>query len=387
MLANFAASRGQNWGAKCGGLGLPHSCAVSHHVDTLHLLSIHPDFVHMMPKYQHWFPQWRVTFTRILQDNCMAPYQDYLTHGAYADRYDRTIAVTDCILDNMRESEKMGMQAAAVLLGLTPTILGLVGSSTAETSILSLRRPVLSLILSVGSPSVHPLRSFEYWDPVRGILLRKPKEQSQQPVEERRNWGSIVISVLEYALALAAVTNVTELAHELETRTVCAFSGPSMFTQYVWTYTAAAIHIVGAITLRARLKDKATLPPGSTKLSQKIKTLVRTEITPCGAQVALNILWKPVILSHTILSWCTSTGTVLHVILGTVVCTSRLFISTQDALAVVARYIASALVCRIILVYELSRLRTTPEMLDGAEEFAPQHLAASMSTVARHRLR
>ena len=255
-----------------------------------------------MPQYQHWFPQWRAELTHILQYDCWAPYQDYLTHGAYVNRHDRTIPVTDCILDNMRESGKMGMQAAAVLLGLTPTILGLVGSSTAETSILSLRRPVLSLILSVGSPSVNPLRSFEYWDPVRGILLQKPKDQSQQPAEERWNWNLIAISALEYAVAFAAVLNVTELAYELETRTICAFSGPSTFTVYVWAYTAAAIHIVAAITLRLRLKDKATSPPESIEPFQKIKTLVGTEVTPCGAQAAVNISWKPAILLHTILS-------------------------------------------------------------------------------------
>ncbi|KAH8773546.1 hypothetical protein F5883DRAFT_548066 [Diaporthe sp. PMI_573] len=332
----------------------------------------------MPSQYQHWFPQWRVKLTRIMQDNCSVPYQDYLTPGADPGyEHDKTMAVTSCVLGNMLEADKMGMQSATVLLGLTPTILGLVGSSTAETSVLSLRRPVLSLILSLGSPSINPLRSFEYWDPVRGILLRSSKERgrSQRQAGEAWDCKSIAISALGYALALAAVANVTELAYELESRTICAFEGPSMFTVYVWTYTAACIHILGAIALRTRLKDQANISVlESTGFRQKANHIVRTELTPCGAQVALDIVWKPIALPHAILSWCTSTFTVLHIVFGTLVCTSRLFISTQDALAVVARYLASALACRILVVCELSGLTTTPEALDGTGKLAQQHL-------------
>lgn len=64
-------------------------------------------------------------------------------------------------------------------------------------------------------------------------------------------------------------------------------------------------------------------------------------------------------------------------------CTSRPFISTQDALAVAARYLASAIVCRIVLMYELSCLRTIPEGLDRTDKLTQWHLA----DVKRYRLR
>ena len=46
-----------------------------------------------------------------------------------------------------------------------------------------------------------------------------------------------------------------------------------------------------------------------------------------------------------------------HWIFGTLVFSSTLFIGTLDALGVIARYLASALVCRIILLVELAGVR------------------------------
>jgi hypothetical protein len=65
------------------------------------------------------------------------------------------------------------MASAGVLLGLTPTILAAVGSSTDETAVLFTlsKRPLLAIFLAGGSPAVFPMRSFEYQDPIK--LLRE----------------------------------------------------------------------------------------------------------------------------------------------------------------------------------------------------------------------
>lgn len=46
-----------------------------------------------------------------------------------------------------------------------------------------------------------------------------------------------------------------------------------------------------------------------------------------------------------------------HVILGTLIFSSMLFISTRDAVYVLGRFMCSVLVCRILLMYELAKLR------------------------------
>ena len=57
------------------------------------------------------------------------------------------------------------------------------------------------------------------------------------------------------------------------------------------------------------------------------------------------------------LTWFTAMGTICHVIYGTLVFSSLLFISVRDSLLVIARYMVSVICCRVILMYELASLR------------------------------
>lgn len=294
-----------------------------------------------------------------MKDNCSTEYDIYL-HGQPRSDFKQWLNdyVTNCILDNASETMKMNMQAAAVLLGLTPTILSLVGSSTAETSILALRRPVLAFLLGAGSPSVNPLRSFEYWDPVRGILKRHEEHNdsgSMHPGTRAR----VTISILEYLVALAAVANVTELAWRLGVQTICAFSADSTYEQFIWTYIAILIHLGGCMALRLRVEDNVTMTKKTLPFQQRFLERIKIELSLSRRQPALQLIWKHESPLFTFLSWCVSTGTVLHIVYGTLVFSSILFISTQDSVTVVARYFGSALICRIVLVYELSGMRTT----------------------------
>jgi hypothetical protein len=63
-----------------------------------------------------------------------------------------------CILDNMRSATVSNFNAATVVLGLTPTILAAIGPTAAETALLPLHQPLLSLLLSVGSPELYVSR-------------------------------------------------------------------------------------------------------------------------------------------------------------------------------------------------------------------------------------
>ena len=67
------------------------------------------------------------------------------------------------------------------------------------------------------------------------------------------------------------------------------------------------------------------------------------------ARIAVCLNWVAVILAYA------------HWIFGTLVFSSTLFIGTLDALGVIARYLASALVCRMILLVELAGIRGLEE--------------------------
>jgi hypothetical protein len=56
-------------------------------------------------------------------------------------------------------------------------------------------------------------------------------------------------------------------------------------------------------------------------------------------------------------SWFLSTATVIHIIFGSLLFSGLLFIGPRDALLVIFRYVASVLVCRIIVMFELAGMR------------------------------
>ena len=66
-------------------------------------------------------------------------------------------------------------------------------------------------------------------------------------------------------------------------------------------------------------------------------------------RIAVYLNWVAVILAYA------------HWIFGTLVFSSTLFIGTLDAFGVIARYLASALVCRMILLVELAGIRGVEE--------------------------
>lgn len=70
--------------------------------------------------------------------------------------------------------------------------------------------------------------------------------------------------------------------------------------------------------------------------------------------MAVCLHWAAVILAYA------------HWIFGTLVFSSTLFIGTLDGLGVIARYLASALVCRMILLVELAGI-TGEQGRDGLE--------------------
>lgn len=87
----------------------------------------------------------------------------------------------------------------------------------------------------------------------------------------------------------------------------------------------------------------------------------RNEVTPLAnhakpefntgqeRRIAVCLNWAAVLFGYT------------HWIFGTLVFSSTLFIGTLDALSVIARYVASAFICRTILLVELAGSK-------GAEE-------------------
>lgn len=309
--------------------------------------------------FKHWYPQYRHVFESIMEEYCQAEYHGYQTEVAPKDYLSGTVTpVIDCILKNLNETRKSNMAAAAVVLGLLPTTLGLVGSTTMEVGLVALRRPFLAFLLAAGAPAVSPIRTFDYVDPKE--LLQKPpgsvKVFSMGPTKK------FAIALLQYVVAAAAVLNLATVSYQLCIRTVCSFAPETAYEPAVWAFLAVAVHIFGSwsVYLRVRMVTGGS-GVGRGRLWQRILR----EFTPSAAREEAELEIKDETYGYIFLAWFTSMGTVLHIVYGTLLFSSIIFISTGDAVLVVVRYLSSTLVCRAIVMFELSGLRQVLDRQKG----------------------
>lgn len=261
------------------------------------------------------------------------------------------------------------MASAQVLLGVTPTILALLGASAMELSMVSVvaKRPFLSLLLALGSPSVFVSRAFEYADPVELLQDRRGRlRQNTLPSTTRRR----LVSAAQYATALAAVGNIAALDWQLGVRTVCSFWPDNVIGPILWSLLVVVAHVSGGVILRLQIRrtdpDAEALDGVRGKtgtrawfrgLGSRIVGVAKTEFRPAASQGDIYITAFPERKWFVFLSWALSTCVIVHVIYGTLVFSSLYFIGPRDAISVVGRYMSSVLVCRIIVMYEIAGIR------------------------------
>ncbi|KAB8273842.1 hypothetical protein BDV30DRAFT_238369 [Aspergillus minisclerotigenes] len=289
-------------------------------------------------------------------ETCLENAPEWLKESMAVGVGCRTEAVETCILENSPEWIKSNMAAASVLLGLLPTILSLAGSSTAETGLLAQRRPFLAFLLAAGAPAVSPIRTFDYRDPLQVVCTSSDSVRLLPALQSRRTWRFAII-LIQYLLAASAVVNVAHTSWQLGVQTLCSFSTETTFHPLLWTFSALIIHILGAIAVnrRIRIVELSADPPVT--FLRKARRRVSEEFRLSADQAKASLTFKQQSYTFICTSWCTSTGTILHLIYGTLTFSSIVFISTQDALGVVARYLASTIICRVILMFEIHGMR------------------------------
>lgn len=305
--------------------------------------------------FRTWYPEYGSIFQSTLETHCPTEYDTWAAGlPAPPDGYTANgttsagQAVVQCILSNTSEFMKANMASAAVLLGIMPFALSVLGSSSEESAILYViaRRPVLTTLLLAGAPVVVALRPFEYKDPV-GIL--RAREGRFYSFSIGPPW---VILLLEYGVALASVANVVHITYGLGVGVTTMILPDASYLPGLWAGTGIIVHIIGALCLKSRLR----------LLTPKNEPVVKSEFT-LSAEKSITVETIPETKLFLVLSWLTSISTTFHVIFGTLAFSSMQFISVRDAFGVIGRYTASVTICRVILMYELSGLRSS---VDGS---------------------
>ncbi|KAK3671216.1 hypothetical protein LTR78_008851 [Recurvomyces mirabilis] len=312
-------------------------------------------------QFHHFYPSLAGQIEGILRDGrCNATLARYYNTSSHFDscRECRPQASINCILDHFDSVTKANIASAAVILGLLPATLSSIGLSYVETGILALRRPGLAFLLAIGSPSVSPIKTFDYRGPSE--ILRKDDMAMRmarlgQPVQT-------AVFLLEYLLAIGATVNIGVVTWQLCVRTFCSFATDTWYMPSLWPLTAIAIHVGAALAVFLRVRFERQKPQGHK--SWTLFDVLRNQWIPYRDQPEMILKRQAETMWFIMLSWVLSTGTVLHIVLGTLVFSSLLPISTSDAVQVAARYVASAVVCRAVLQYELACMRQDTEVED-----------------------
>ena len=348
-------------------------------------------------KYQHFFPHHGWVPMALSSQTCAATLNEYLTnYTSYGTHHDATVTACynheACIFGAADAAQTNNWNTAQVLLGLTPTLLASLGPQLGEVSIMSTKRPVLSLLLSMGAGTVYPTRVFEYSDPNAIVKITRQKFDWLM-IGPQRTVVAVLISALQYVIALGSVVNTLTLVIQLGTDTVESFDCLSYYYPVIWWLLAVLIHSLAAIPFILRQLEKnntavgpafphdrtpSAMPTMQSKvfkgtikqqwrdgLMTKFQTYLATtkrylilvgkaiqsEVTICANQPPSR---KIKVSKWTIvLNCCGGVLGFAHIVFGTVVFSAMLFIMTQDAAICVGRFGASAICCRAVLVFEL----------------------------------
>ena len=310
-------------------------------------------------QFRTWYPEFRSIFNNTLHNHCRREYDTYLyaeknvshvdslTGGEWTNQLAQP--VVNCILEHISEFIKTNMASAQVLLGLTPSMLAVLGPSTEETALLCVigRRPALAMLVAAGSPAVFPMRSFDNRDPL-GII--KERQGRLRPPATNPSKARVIFAI-EYVVVIAAIANVATLSKALGYQVVCNFAPHLTYLVLLWAYLILIIHGSGAIALSLRAHVSID------KAKRTAYHCLRIQFTPFEEQRPIRTVVVPETYWFTFFSWFTAIFTVCHVIYGTLTFSSMLFISVRDSITVITRYLASVLCCRIVLMYELAMLR------------------------------
>ncbi|KAF2254236.1 hypothetical protein BU26DRAFT_558942 [Trematosphaeria pertusa] len=88
-------------------------------------------------------------FYQAMKTNCSEQYKSVMANPRVGGYF-----LVSCLIENIPEGVKLQMSIVSIILGLLPMALQFVGPKVADVSILATHRPVLTLLVCIGAPTV-----------------------------------------------------------------------------------------------------------------------------------------------------------------------------------------------------------------------------------------
>ncbi|CAH0057392.1 unnamed protein product [Clonostachys solani] len=273
-----------------------------------------------------------------------------------------TLLLVECLLQNAPELTKALMAASQVLLGVAPTILALLGPSVVQIGVIAAagRQYPLAMLLALASPTVSPSLDHssvrQIFQDKKGRVGTFPWRPRGEEASRRKSLWPVLGQSLAYLLAMGSIANVAELCYRISSRTVFTFATRAGFLIYIWAFVGLTIHLLGALAVHLRIQRA---PSSSKRSANEDHMLINHDDGDRKDRV--QVLKSTA--TSTVLTWLAALYTTAHVFLGTLLFSSILFVSVNDAIHIVFRFLASTLLCRLIVeletAYVLSRLEVT----------------------------
>ena len=307
--------------------------------------------------FMQYLPNSEPMITSQVKDQCNTQIYNYQNHhgrsGSQATR-DLCCDALNCILDSLDATTTANLQSANVLLGLTPTMLSLIGNNPSEVALLSFSgHRILAFLLSIGAPVISATGAFKNSDPLK-ILKASTCEKPTFPRLSRI--PAMFLLFEEYLFSAAAAVNVALLASEISTKAVYVPNCRRTWCAFLWMYLCLLLHplSLSMFAARVRIPRPASSSPSCSSRFWKLGR----ETQDCASYTGLTFsLKKKEFHLFLFLDWLVSHGAGPQIIFGTLVLSSTTLIDIVDAFTIIGRYAASAIVCRLILLYELNALR------------------------------
>jgi hypothetical protein len=265
-----------------------------------------------------------------------------------------------CLLENTDENAKAYISSSALLIGFTPMLLSNVAPTISELGLISLNRPILSILLSMGTAAVYPTRVMSYSDDaLQDILTKDPMFPAAiVGAIQNQRWLRNMISVTQYFLVMAAVVNIISTAWELGKGTVLTFQCQISYIPVLWTLFPLVIRIPSTLALRFSARR-------ANRLSILYPDVSRAATTGFWAkETALSFMHDPLQdellgpnITASLLLIIAGSLAFVHAIFGILLFSSLLFGMIMDILVMLLRFLASVLVCRAVILLELQGMR------------------------------
>jgi len=217
---------------------------------------------------------------------------------------------------------KANFGSAGVLLGLTPTILATIGSSTPELALLSSRRPVLTFLIVLGSPAVNSIRAFNFDRLITDFKALEGNEEMYFPNLSTSTTLKRTCVLVEFLVAFASVANLVQISLVINRNTISIMScdNSDMLVE-LWIGLALITHGLGILTFRTR----------SPSVYRSVEHWLVNEFSPCASHHEENVAWNEKKTKwFVVFSWFASVFTILHLAFGTIMFSSLFFVGSYN---------------------------------------------------------